>query len=492
MISIRPYLSLLLLLVFFSSAPAQNAYLKPLPGLQQVAHNAQNQALALRYFGTGDFWLHKLGPQGALLDSIRLNLPPYSEVQQYRFQVSTGKLLASIANRPLQGPGTAKALSYLFRDDGTLAWQDSLKLLFHQAHWTAPDAFIAAGSVDTNRQAPVPWEQLTSEHLFRADTSGHLQARVSLLPHLSNGGDTLYPQALTRPHDGKVYLAATSALNPLTRIWKVNLSNLAFIDSLDLPFGLSFLALENGHLLAGTGPQVQAFTPQFRPRWSFPIDSLILPGWNADSTGLAIQDIEYAPQRQAYSLIFSGSAYQSSYPCPQSRRGVGGWAQLDTTGHKLSQHTFTLDSCSAALSLQDLALIPGDTALYISLRATQRGLPGNTASEFLLKTGAQDAAPGTGLRWLKIAVEEEYSPDGPGLRLYPNPNKTQTFFIRSDAHGVCRFALYDLTGRLIIDKPVLLDGSNLRTIKINAPPGTYFYHINNRNKLNEIGKITLK
>jgi len=228
MITIRSYLPLLLLLTFFSSAPAQNAYFKPLPGLQQVAHNNQAHGLVLRYFGSGDIWLHKLGPQGTLLDSTRLNLPHYSGVQQYRFQASTGNLLASVASRPLQGPGTAKALSYLFRDDGTLAWQDSLKLLFHQAHWTGPDAFIAAGSADTNRQAPVPWEQLTSEHLFRADTSGHLQARVSLLPHLSNGGDTLYPQALTSPLNGKVYLAATSALNPITRVWKINLSNLAF------------------------------------------------------------------------------------------------------------------------------------------------------------------------------------------------------------------------------------------------------------------------
>jgi hypothetical protein len=79
-----------------------------------------------------------------------------------------------------------------------------------------------------------------------------------------------------------------------------------------------------------------------------------------------------------------------------------------------------------------------------------------------------------------------------GIVLYPNPNSSQTFHIDSEAHGRCKFVLYDLIGQLIMEKPIVLDGNDQQVIKVGAPPGAYIFHISNRNKLNEIGKIILK
>ena len=72
------------------------------------------------------------------------------------------------------------------------------------------------------------------------------------------------------------------------------------------------------------------------------------------------------------------------------------------------------------------------------------------------------------------------------------PNSSQSFHIDSEAHGRCKLVLYDLTGKLIMEKPILLTGNDQQTIKIGAPPGAYIFHISNQDNLNEIGKIILK
>jgi hypothetical protein len=78
------------------------------------------------------------------------------------------------------------------------------------------------------------------------------------------------------------------------------------------------------------------------------------------------------------------------------------------------------------------------------------------------------------------------------ISLYPNPNNSQRFLVRSEAYGVCQISIYNLQGQRVMEKSLLLDGSKSKNIKIDAPPGTYIFHIYNREELSEIGKVTLK